>query len=290
VSQILRYLKAAVDETEIPQTCIMSDDLLLGSGNATPDFQERDASESEQHHRYVHDIGTIADDLVADDSLDRQFLYNRLYQAPTSSMQMDMYHRMPRRDMRLSDLERTFERKDSARAISRFSVRSNLKIDDEYIVPTDSLEYCFSCNKTFLDFILVVGADTGMDMFIPNVPTDLNFGFQLDLHLRLKEFRAKQGMLGFNPSGAMLCIGQTAVEDMWIAMAPRGFLDKTEPGFVLSEKHGDTRLSPLHHRILLIFLIKMLAELTGRHFYLYDPYEINIETGYGDININTNAL
>lgn len=240
--------------------------------------------------RHFHDVGAIANDFETSDSLDCQHLYTQLQRLPTSTARVDRYQVMNIVNVPLSTLQRTYEQQNWRKALNQFSYRSNLQIDDHFIVPNDSLEYCFSCSKTYLDFIMIVGSEIGIDMFIPNVIADHTFGFRLNLRLNMKEFRAKQGTLGFNPSGSMVCLSQTATEDLWIGMAPRTFFEEAEPRFDMSQKHGNTRLSGRHHRMLLIFLIEMLTKVQDQAFYLFDQYEIDIEYGYDDLERNTNAL
>jgi hypothetical protein len=232
------------------------------------------ASEVERNH---HDITTLADDLLAGDSVELQDLYNLMYSGPVPELLRDGYAGLPERTVYLKDLRDMYMRNMPNRAIGGLHQRSTLKIDEEFMVDTQNRnDYCFSCDRTFLDFILIVGAEAGIDMFIPNVVADSHFALELDLRLQIKEFRAKHGALGFNPSGAMLCIAQSPVEDFWLGIAPIEFFDETEPPFVMKGYRGDTRLSRLHYRIIYIFLLTVLETLDGRDFYIQNPHAIDL--------------
>jgi hypothetical protein len=238
----------------------------------------------------LHDIRALADDLATTDSVDIQELYNTLYDLPHGDTFVDGYSRLPEAEVRLSSLAHTYRTLDKKRAIQRLHQRSKLILDDELVVDTDHPNYCFSCSKSFLDFILVVGSDIGIDMFIPNVPSDPLFSVQLNLRLQIKEFKAKYGVLGFDPTGAMICIGQTPSEDLWLAFPLDEFLQPEGPPFCMADSHGDTRLSARHYRIILVFLITILTKLPGRNFYMLQPERVNLSAQRSGIETQTNAL
>jgi hypothetical protein len=85
--------------------------------------------------------------------------------------------------------------------------RNTLEIDDEFVVDTENPDYCFTSVHHCLDFFLLVGLDPGVDVWIPNRAVDHQFAVRINLRLQIKEFKSKNGMLGFDPSGAMLCLG-----------------------------------------------------------------------------------
>jgi hypothetical protein len=163
-------------------------------------------------------------------------------------------------------------------------------IDEGFTVGMDDPDYCFSCHKTFLDFILVVGDRMGIDMFVPNVPANHTFAFELNLKNSWREFRCKHGILGFDPTGAMLCVGEGTVETYYIGLAREEYFSGTEPPFNMDEDHGDTRMSEAHYRILIIFLMMMLSDLPGRDFYLFNPHRLNPFDTTRDIWLGTNMM
>jgi hypothetical protein len=229
--------------------------------------------------------------LVVQDSVDPQDLYNSLYDIEEEDGDLDGYSQLPERRVRLSELQKTYERQDKKRAIGRFHQRSKLQIDDDFTVPTDDPNFSFSCNKSYLDFIMIVGDVIGIDIFLPNVTADHHFALLLDLRLQIKEFKPKQGALGFDPTGAMLCVSQTAVEDFWIGFAPNAYFTGDIQPFFMTEEHGDTRLSGVHYRIGVIFVITLIAQtLPNRGFYIFNPYDVDIWNGEHDLMIQTNIL
>jgi hypothetical protein len=224
------------------------------------------------------------------DSVDGQELYDSLYDHPGNRILIDGYEQLPRLDVNLSNLRNVYERKDTNRAIRLLHRRSNLVIDESYLVDSDDPTYCFSCSKSFLDFILIVGSGVGIDMFIPNMATNHQYAISLNLQLQIKPFKAKYGTLGFNPSGAMWCLGQTPSEDLWLAMAPNEYFENNGTDFRMSEKHGDTHLSRVHFRIMQIFMISMLAKIEGKHYYIMAPYNIDIFNPETQMEVESNVL
>ena len=238
-----------------------------------------------------HDIQALADGLAATDSVEIQELYNTLYDLPAGDDFIDGYSRLPEVQVTMSALARTYENKDTKRAIKRMHQRSTLVLDDKYTVDNDSTDYCFSCLNSYLDFILIVGSRIGIDIFIPNCPSDPRFSVDLNLRLQIKEFKAKHGVLGFDPTGAMLCVGETPAEDLWLAFPSDSFLNPEGPPFCMSDEHGDPRLSARHYRIALLFLITLLTKLPGRNYYLIDSHTADLRPSQkSGIELLTNAL
>jgi hypothetical protein len=240
----------------------------------------------------MHDIGALADELVLGDSVDvLQELESSSTKHPKNRYIGNIwYDQLPKTIKSLSQLRAIYERKNATKAISMLHNRTSLEIDESYLVDTDDPAYCFSCSKSLLDFILVVGSDVGIDMFIPNIATNHQYAISLNLQLQIKPFKAKYGTLGFNPSGAMWCLGQTLSEDLWLAMAPNEYFENNGTDFRMSEKHGDTHLSRVHFRIMQIFMISMLAKIEGKHYYIMAPYDIDIFNPETQMEVESNLL
>jgi hypothetical protein len=217
----------------------------------------------------LHDVQELASHLEASDSVQPHELYNDLYTRPNGDM-TESYRRLREGVVKLSALEAAYNRWDYRMAIRLLSQRSTLKIDEKYFVDIEDPNYFLSCDETYLDFILAVGDQPGIDMFIPNKDTDHSFALELDLSLDFKRFTPKKGVLGFDPTGAMLCIGQTPVQNLWLAMAPYSYFENEDKPFDLSEGYGDTYMDKHHRRIIHVFLSKMLEALRGAHFYSWD--------------------
>jgi hypothetical protein len=188
-------------------------DSLTFSGSAT--FAEQMLNDRpEQRPDQPHDIAELAAILETPDSLNQQDIYDAVCAEHDALNPEAAYGRLSRVNVSLRDLRDTYNRGDSARALARLHYVSTLTGIDEFVVPNDDLNYCFTARQSFLDYIMVVGSRPGLGVFIPNVHARLDFQIQLDVKNPLKQFRARYGTLGFDPTGSMLCIGSTSTEDM----------------------------------------------------------------------------
>ena len=204
---------------------------------------------------------TLADPLVAVNSLTTQDAYTSICQVPPNLHGKDLYTQLPEVSVWLSALWQTFEQQKASRAITHLQQCSTLIIDDDYIIETDDLDYCFLCKKHFLDFILVVGAKKGLAMFIPHVIIDHTFSIELNLCLHIKQFCAKHGTVGFNTTSAMWCVSQTRSEELWIGMALNTFFNSKAATFIKAKDSGDSQLSTRHAQIMQTFIIWLLMKL-----------------------------
>jgi hypothetical protein len=231
----------------------------------------------EQRPDQPHDIAELAAVLETPDSLNQQEIYDAVYAEHDALNPEAAYARLSRVNVSLRDLRDTYNRGDSARALARLHYVSTLTGIDEFVVQNDDPNYCFTARRSFLDYIMVVGSRPGLGVFIPNVHARLDFRVQLDVKNPLKQFRARYGTLGFDPTGSMLCIGSTSTEDMWIGLAPDAYFDRTLEPFSLKDKYGDTRLTQAHYRIAVIFLAHCLSLLEFRAYNCRLPYTIDLQ-------------
>jgi hypothetical protein len=237
------------------------------------------------------DVRRLGDELEAPDSVTNQTFYNHLCISQAEESIFSNYRTLRTRTILLSNLREIYALKDTRKALAVFKTINDLRIDPAYTVDTDDPNSFFSHKDSFLDFLLVVGADTGIDVWIPNRGTDHLFAINLNLRLQLKEFRSKNGILGFNPSGAMLCLAQNPSEDMWIGFAKQDDLDEAGDPFQLDQKHGDTRLSRQHYRIVLAFLCYCLQAVQARNYYILEDYPPEIfSPKILNIALGTNVL
>jgi hypothetical protein len=244
----------------------------------------------EQRPEQPHDIAALAAILETPDSLNQQDIYDAVCTEPDAVDPEAAYRKLSRVNVSLRDLQDTYNRGDSTRALARLHYVCTLTGVDEFVVPNDDPNYCFTAPKSFLDYIMVVGSSPGLGVFIPNVHARLDFQVQLDVKNPLKQFRARYGTLGFNPTGSMLCIGSTPTEDMWIGLAPDTYFDRTLEPFNLKEKYGDTRLGQAHYRITVIFLAHCLSMLEFRAYKCRDPYTIDLRAKESRIKQVSNIL
>jgi hypothetical protein len=232
--------------------------------------------EVDQHPKTLHDVGALADALEDPDSLNQQTVYDHVCNVPDHMDGSDAYEALNERTVTVNDLRNLYRQQNEIKAIALLHNRQKLQVERQYITRLDDPRFAVSSDTTFLDFIMVVGNTMGIDVFLPNVGVNGEFFLTVRLDLHIKEFRVKHGDMGFDPTGAMLCIGSTECMDLWIAMAPVSFLQDTSSRFDLDCKHGDTRLITSRSRIVKAFLIKQLSRIRNRDIYIHDVYAMDI--------------
>jgi hypothetical protein len=255
----------------LKETTLKSKSVLIVDGYALINYVL-----SQLPNREVHEISKFCDGLEATDSVSNQELYNNICVAPTGEARYSM---LSERTLKLSTLRDIYDQRDKRQSLGTLKTRNKLDIDVEFMVDTEDPNYFFSLPLNCLDFFLLVGLDPGIDVWIPNKETDYTFSVTLNLRLQIKEFKCKNGMLGFDPSGAMLCLGQTPSQDLWLCFAEEDYLEDRRLPFQMNQPHGDTRLSKRHYRIALAYLCFCLTKLTAQSFYLIDDYPTNLFSG-----------
>jgi hypothetical protein len=186
-------------------------------------------------------------------------------------------------------MQSAYARQDANKVLSRLHQRCRLIIDNHFIIDADDQNFCFSANKSFVDFFMLIGRASGLDVFIPSQPHP-TFTVTLDFHLPVKEFKAKYGVLGFDPSGAILYIGSTSAEDLWLGFPPNDYFDGIANAFRLDEDHQDTRMSARHYRMVIAFLSYAMTKIPGRDFYIFDKYSIDPDGDAANFGAHSNIM
>ena len=228
--------------------------------------------------------------MVNADSLNPQELYEAIWRTDGNTDQT-AYNKLPCINVQLQSLQAAYETSNINKALSYLHRRCNIKIDEEQnCVDVSDPDYCFSADKSFIDYYMVIGKNIGLEMFLPMVPIP-NFSVTLNLKVPYKEFRAKYAKLGFNPVDSMLYAGNCLAEDFWIAMAPNEFfsMDSGSTTKVMGA-NMDTRLSTRHYRIVIAFLACALSKLQERGYYSYGPYDIDLDAAHPYFEDHTNIM
>jgi hypothetical protein len=234
------------------------------------------------------DVAGLMDVLQEEDSLEQQNVYNTVCNYPDDDVSYKWYDELPELVLSVDKMKAIYEGEKETTAMSLLHKRVKLEIDPSKKVRMDDPEFAFSCMKSYLDFLMIVGDKRGLVMCLPKRPSGTGFTLSLRLDLQIKEFRVKHGNLGFDPTGCMMCIGIMANEDLWIGMAPRSYYDDVGLTFNMNERHGDTRLTVARHCQMVAYIIQTLSKLPDHYIYMGDPYSINLSDG--PHSLVTNAL
>src|SRR5262245_53657813 len=168
-----------------------------------------DEVERDEHPKTVHDVGALAEDLQEVDSLGQALIFDYVCNVPDDRDGFEAYESLDEAKVTVNDLRNIYLTRNESKAISLLHTRQKLEIEREYIACMDDSNFALSSDTTYLDFILVVGDRVGIDVFLSNVAVNGDYFLTLKFNLHMKEFWAKHGNLGFDPTGAMLCIGST---------------------------------------------------------------------------------
>ena len=164
------------------------------------------------------------------------------------------------RKLKLSKLKSFYEKEDE-NVLSLLTSRHSITIDDEFELKMGTGTIDMDTDSSKIDYQLTVGNCLGFSPLLPNARSDHLFCFHLDLQQPYREFRGKNGMLGFDPAGKMLYIGRCRNEDVFLAMAPNDFLQDhyvpTRAGYAT----GKSVMSTQHYRMIVALVINFLSHV-----------------------------
>ncbi|KAG2109802.1 hypothetical protein BD769DRAFT_1392421 [Suillus cothurnatus] len=241
------------------------DDLLTITANPDKDDDER--------HFDLADVPSVVE---ADDPLPQSDIYEGLFLRQEGvDASGPTWEQAKTTTLKLSALARTFENNQAAAAIGLLHRKVKLSIDPDLSPRSDDNMLMWDGSKHFLDFMLVVAGSMGCHAFLPNTVADHTFTITLDLRQSYRQFRPKYGKLGFDPTGSMMSIGTSASSELWFGFCPNANIEDltvANEAPLLSEKHGDTRLSARHFRMAVMFLAYALSKIADLPIHVTHPY------------------
>jgi hypothetical protein len=202
----------------------------------------------------------------------------------------ERFHGMPVNSISLSTLKRIYEKKDR-NAANLLSVRHSVRIDDDFQIPLGSGRVNVNTDETMIDYLLTVAKGVGFASLLPNSHSCHRFMFKMNLKAPAFPFKGKHAMLGFDPTGCMLYIGQSANEDVFLAMAPNEFLRGHVLPSPLSRSSGSSLMSKRHYRqvvMMIVHFLHLMPELS------YDGpgkvYRQDLDSPRANFSMITNVL
>lgn len=98
-------------------------------------------------------------------------------------------------------------------------------------------------------------------------------------------------MLGFDPAGRMLYIGQCNNEDIFLAMAPNAFLNGYITPSPAGRSSGTSTMSACHYRQAIMMLVYFLAKIQTKSFHIAGSvYEQDLDSATANFYMITDAL
>lgn len=160
--------------------------------------------------------------------------------------------------LKLSKLKDFYESGDSA-VTSLLSNRHQIVIDKKYKLKFGKNEISMDTTHTMIDYQLVVANCIGFRVLLRNAANDVGFGFNMDLKHPHRAFKGKHGMVGFDTKGRMLHLGRVNNEDVYLTMAPNGFLTRELELCAAGYSTGSSVMSRRHYRQMVMMLAHFLS-------------------------------
>ena len=197
---------------------------------------------------------------------------------------------MQPRELKLSRLKEFYTKKDK-NVVSLLAARRKVVIDEEFLLKMGVGQILMETDSSMIDYHLTVGNRLGFSPLLPNVQSDPQFSFELNLKGQIREFKGKNAMLGFDPAGRMLYVGRCRNEDVFLAMAPnqflKGYYRPTRAGY----STGSSQMSKRHYRQTVMMLAHFLAQVQELPFVNNEPvYQLDLESDQPDFNGITDVL
>lgn len=239
------------------------------------------------------DLSTVPEDLEAEpqDAVDQSTILTGIvgtsrYEDTSEAR----FYAMPVNPVSLSKLKQLYEKKDK-KAVDLLSGRHTVSIDDDLRIPLGTGRVNMNTDVTKIDYHLTVANGIGFSSILPNVRSDHRFSLDLNLKRATFAFKGKHAMLGFDPTGSMLFIGQCHGEDVFLAMAPNEFLRGHVGPFPPGRSSGSSVMSKRHYRQMVMMFAHFLAQIPNLSFQVYgEVYQQDLNSETANFSMRTNAL
>jgi hypothetical protein len=203
----------------------------------------------------------------------------------------DAFNNLETRPLRLSKLEQVYTMDNTDLAIKiLLGKRHNIIIDDKYACSASSKDVAVRMENHCLDFTLCVSHDIGLWAATPNMGSNHNISFILDLHKPYREFHGTHGLLSFDPAESMLYIGRINTEDIWLAFPPASYLLGEHEILPVGYSTGSTRLQKSSYRMVVAFMGLLLEKLPGRSFQSQNTYALDLTSSRPNFSQSTNIM
>ncbi|KAI0056697.1 hypothetical protein BV25DRAFT_1842115 [Artomyces pyxidatus] len=202
-------------------------------------------------------------DAVTDALLTRSVLQLAMRNDPNKSE----YHDRPLRTYSLAKMRALYTNKQAQNAINILGDRVRLLSDDpEFVCPRDSPDVSWSPKGNYLDLAVIVPRGLGLSAILPRAEDNyMRFDFDLCMLGRGHHWRMKKAMLGFDPQGSMLWIGQCSGQDVWLAMVPNAIINREmDPVCIGAGSKGDPGVSTAAYQVIVYFFAHVLASMHYR--------------------------
>jgi hypothetical protein len=185
---------------------------------------------------------------------------------------------LPFQKLKLSVLQRTYEKKHRYAALTHLRERAFIEIDGQYKHPNDGRKVTstgpirMDIDEFYLDFVMYTSRYLGLGAIIPNTEAHHHWTFTLSLKDQHHNFSPKHGLVGFETTGKMVYLGRCQQETVWIAFAPDHFVDGQSDPLPPDKTFPAPHVTAAQHWKFCLFMAKCLADLNIGGIYCTDPH------------------
>jgi hypothetical protein len=186
----------------------------------------------------------------------------------------DRYYKMHEQIVKLSVLRRLYEEGRGSKAFCLLKNKCRLEVDADICGPADSSRFTYSMQAHYIDFSLRVPDRVGFDAILtpPSLNINTTWCFNLNLLGSICPFLNNRGDLGFDPAGRMLWIGTHDHDNIFLAMAPRSFIEGDDDPAAPGRQSGPTIMSHIHVRMATCIILWAMGRIPNRDYSTHTPY------------------
>lgn len=222
----------------------------------------------------TYNIREVPEELRAEDGVPQETIEDVVAHKKTEMVHLiEEFYKKPVTRVKLSVLQKDYEGNKERVALQRLRERYEVAIDKTYLHNVVDPNLAWGTRDHYLDFLVLVSGSIGLHVALPKDPVS-NYAFMLDLHQRDRLWGVHDADLGFDPTGRMLYIGTYLEDEIWLAMVPRSFTDRSSDEEAdMTSLGGTTKsLSERHYCMVISFLAMQLQRGGFSDIYVRDPY------------------
>jgi hypothetical protein len=195
--------------------------------------------------------------------------------APSTSIDHDdKFSDMPVITKSLDYFKRLYETQNTTVAMELLQKRVQIDMQaSQLITRSNDKDLSWNPDIHYIDLMICVPRGLGLAALLPNRRRMHTYEFTLNMETNYRTFSAKFAKLGFDPTGAMVWMGQSpSAEDVWLAWAPTDSLNIDCEDVPPGTCQGSTKLSTRHYRMSTMFMASMLESIGYRDLGVSNAY------------------
>jgi hypothetical protein len=186
----------------------------------------------------------------------------------------DRYYQRAEQLLKLSLLQRLYEEGSGAKALRLLKMKNRLDVDTKFYKPGNSSLFTYRMEGHHIDFSLKVPDRMGFDVILPppSIGVNTTWCFNLNLLGSVRPFLNHRGDLGFDPTGRMLFIGTHNHDNIFLAMAPRTFVEGDDEPVAPGTQSGPTTMTHTHVQMATCIILWAMGRIPHRDYSTHSLY------------------